>query len=172
MQKQELYNKIRTRINELVPRIEETKDVDLVERRFYTSYLGESGDEEFSNELDGYQIGFVLNGIIYGFDELIPILEFKDNILEFGKDENGQIDVWEYERYEILPRPIHLEHILEAIRRQDFTYIMFSSNDKQKVIFDRLLYSEDKSIRCIYNLSLSLENQSLETLEALDKILN
>jgi len=106
MKKQELYNKIRIRINELVPRSKE---------------------------------------------------------LSFGCFDEVLID-------EIIGHSIHLEHILEAIGNKADVGISIIPNNIAFFGVPEIHYSN--RILFNYDYTLSPENQSLETLEALDKLLN
>lgn len=120
MQKQELYNKIRTRINELVPRMRE-----------YGKHIFED------NQGKTYEYCLICGEI------------------------NTASELCKSNCFTSTP---HLEDLLEAI---EIKTGLFVKTDKKITFLDK-----DYNAYFSCNLSLSLENQSLETLEALNKLLN
>lgn len=142
--KQELYNKIRTRINELVPRL---KDLS------------------------------------FGCEVLLDN-QYKKRVIDIDYDENeniksilsesSQIGMFEKTNpkgLEIIGHPIHLEHILEAIGKNSVDGASFNITDN-RIYYKIFTPMTSETGEFDYNLSLSLEDQSLETLEELDKLLN
>lgn len=148
MKQQELYNKIRTRINELVPRLKdlsfgcevlvEDTDINKKEKAIFLCIRDRDDKDIYADILIKRFNDFSKRNYYQYFDEVL-------------------ID-------EIIGHPIHLEHILEAI---EIKTGIFVKTGKTLTFLDK-----EYNTLLSYNFSLPLQDQSLETLEALDKLLN